>query len=455
MMNRSRKYTISGILTLLTVATTAGISRGGPEGIPAQLTPNINVFRESETVNGVTLEKDAHNIVICPAGTASPIAAQELHQTDDRFWAYEYSGNEPAVLGKFYISWGELLAHPQYASINGLRSFTGGKRYYVMSSITLQFRCNVGLTKLAECGNGRLEGDERCDLVHEGCNQTTCNPNVGYVCQNNVCSVYIPVLGGGSSSTASSQSSRITENWHTECRNGACVTVEGFGAPNQCQRGMRCESSNSSIVDRSRSTASASSASSTNDAAQETLTVIADGIHADADGSAVPTGVSDIAAFRFANAAGNPQSAIIDGIILNVDMGNVVIDTRSLKIYNNKNSTTKAPCTALYSSGENYPEDMISGSFLVWCAQLVESSVQTSVAPNAYETFILDADITNPQLNPATSSHVQVFLKNFSAPASALGGDQSHIRWFDGSPSEIRYRILQPQESISSTLYRN
>ena len=411
MMNRSQKYTISGVLTLLTVATTAGISRGGSEGIPAQLTPNINVFRESETVNGVTLEKDAHNIVICPAGTASPVADQALHQTDYRFWAYEYSGNEPAVLGKFYISLGELLANPQYESINTLRSFTGGKRYYVMSSIPLQFRCNVGLTKPAECGNGRLEGDERCDVVHEGCDQITCRPNVGYVCQNNVCKVYIPVLGGGSSSTATSQSSRIT--------------------------------------------ASSSSASSTIHAARETLTVITDGIHADADGSAVPTGVSDIAAFRFANAAGNPQSAIIDGIILNVDMGNVVIDSRSLKIYNNKNSTTKAPCTALYSSGENYPEDMISGSFLVWCDQLAESSVQTSVAPNAYESFVLDADITNPQLNPATSSHIQVFLKNFTAPASALGGAQSHIRWFDGSPSEIRYRILQPQESISSTLYRN
>src|SRR3989338_686945 len=101
MMNRSQKYTISGVLTLLTVATTAGISRGGSEGIPAQLTPNINVFRESETVNGVTLEKDAHNIVICPAGTASPVADQALHQTDYRFLSYEYSLNKTPLFFKF------------------------------------------------------------------------------------------------------------------------------------------------------------------------------------------------------------------------------------------------------------------------------------------------------------------------------------------------------------------
>ncbi|OGJ59395.1 hypothetical protein A2881_05380 [Candidatus Peribacteria bacterium RIFCSPHIGHO2_01_FULL_55_13] len=563
MMNRSQKYTISGVLTLLTVATTAGIGRGDPTGVPAQLTSNnINVFRETETMNGVTLRKDQHNIVICPANTESRVASADLERTTARFWVYQYSGREPAVTGEFYISPGELGVNPQYSAIDTLRRIAGGKRYYVMSAVTLQFKCNEGLSKKeecgdeyidmneqcddgnqtpndgcsqcqedfcedsdataefpggvgnvkakgtvrgtgrgggihmsadlcvdavtliehgcngtmvsvtnercpngcldgackpeAECGNGIQEGDEGCDVVHEGCNQDTCTANEGYVCQNNVCKVYIPILGGGSSSTASSQSSRINENWHTECRNSACVLVKGFGAPNQCQLGRPCGGSSSSIY-------SASSQSS--QGRLETSIISVQNANPDADGSAVPTGVSHVGQFRFTAAPSAPEEerdrAGLDALIFTVNASNVVVSTTNIHLYNKSDLTHGHTCRPLYPEGSPYAASSVSGLFLVICEGLRDSIVQVEIDPGDSQTFALKLDVMNPRLNGEHPSRLQVSLEQINLEQAVEFGvenAESRVRWFSFRHGQEAIRNLRfdvPYSFVKSTLYES
>ncbi|TSD00385.1 MAG: hypothetical protein Greene101449_184 [Candidatus Peregrinibacteria bacterium Greene1014_49] len=177
MPTRSQHIAVAGFLTIATFAITSGIQSS--PGIPAQLSDQpINVYSETEAVNGVTIHADEHNIVICPTGTDTPVATENLKATVIRFWVYKYSGKEPTIIGTFYISPGELTVHPQYRSMDTLRRIVGGERYYVMSSETLQFSCRSGLNKIAACGDGFVdEGTEQCDdgndIPGDGCSQCT------------------------------------------------------------------------------------------------------------------------------------------------------------------------------------------------------------------------------------------------------------------------------------------
>lgn len=177
MPTRSQHVAVAGFLTIATFAITSGIQRS--PGIPAQLSRQpINVYSEAEAAGGITIRANEHNIFICPQGTESRVALESLEATAARFWVYQYSRQEPAITGSFYMSPGELAVHPQYSSLDTLRRITGGERYYVMSSVTLQFACGAGLSKVAACGDGFVDaGTEQCDdgngTPSDGCSRCT------------------------------------------------------------------------------------------------------------------------------------------------------------------------------------------------------------------------------------------------------------------------------------------
>lgn len=444
MINRSQKYTISGILTLLTVATTAGVVTNDGSSIPAQLSElPINVFGPQDTPSGINVRANEHNVVTCPAGTTSRIASQTLEKTSIRFWVYEYSGGEPAVTGVFYVSPGELAVNPHFTPIDTLREFSGGKRYYIMSEIALQFRCGEGLTKAPVCGNGVLEIGESCDLVHEGCDQTMCTATPGYVCENNVCRVHIPVLGegGGSSSAASSDASSsqqssyniVIDESHTECSVNGCRLVVGLG-PNACSTDTDC-------------TVSSGSSASSGEQVRGSLSVRDGGLHP--SGQTIRDGHTEIGNFRFINAATAAQAATIDSIIFTVESTNVVMDARAFHIIR---GNIKAPCAALYLGGETYHSEQISGTFLVRCENLPHEGMAMRMQPGSSITLWLSGIIVDSQLNPQNTSRLQVSLRQFTDPAESFSPSTSHLRWIEGE-SDIRFALPLHDPVVSSTLF--
>jgi hypothetical protein len=188
-MKQGQKIVLSVGLALGGIAL---LSSTTAQHLSGQAAPQINVFSAVESGNGVTLRADEHNIVTCNEASSSAIATGNLERSSFRFWVYEYGGLEPQQQGKFYISPGEIAIHPEYEAIDTLRTFAGGKRYYVMSAVDLQFRCGQGLSKPGVCGDGILDRGEVCDTESAGCNQRTCTAADGYVCTANVCSIFIP-----------------------------------------------------------------------------------------------------------------------------------------------------------------------------------------------------------------------------------------------------------------------
>lgn len=98
MFTRSQKYTISGVLTLLTVATTAGIGKEDPGGVPAQLSGggNINVFRERIFYrNGETKAVGAQEE---QAASEAPVVSEPV--TSDPAPAPEPIVSDPVISGE-------------------------------------------------------------------------------------------------------------------------------------------------------------------------------------------------------------------------------------------------------------------------------------------------------------------------------------------------------------------
>ena len=186
----------------------------------------IHNFDAAETAKGISLEPDIHNYFTCSEGGTVDIDRSAF--SNDRFWIYEFNGNEPQHFdGDFLISEGELDHNPQYASIDTLRSLKPQKLYYVMTSVQLETECGSGIWAASICGDGicaetedinnctedcsfcgdgikveREECDDSNTAPGDGCSQS-CTIEVGYTCDENdrrsTCSLIIPELREASS----------------------------------------------------------------------------------------------------------------------------------------------------------------------------------------------------------------------------------------------------------------
>ncbi len=163
----------------------------------------------------------------------------------------------------------------------------------------------------------------------------------------------------------------------------------------------------------------------------------------------IPSGTNPIGQFRFTaatntNSKNGVNKATLSGIIFNVSATNVDIDGGSFKFYNSTDQNTQATCTILGSQSN-------SGALAVQCAGLPSTSVNTAVDSGQSVTFVLEANVTNP--NITGNSTLLVSLKDFSSIANlTFGSSASHLNWLDKDTSSTSfYWVEYPDTVVNST----
>lgn len=165
----------------------------------------------------------------------------------------------------------------------------------------------------------------------------------------------------------------------------------------------------------------------------------------DANGTAVPTGVSAIGQFKFTAAAnGNSKlgdnDVVLSGVVFNVNATNVQIDGTTIKMYNKADQTKTVTCSAYNASTFVGPLTTASGTMLVECKGLLATGgPDTKINQGNSSTFVLQTDVTNPNSASANGgvSVLQVSLQNFDSisrtPFGVVAGlaNRSHIQWID------------------------
>ncbi|PIR54570.1 hypothetical protein COU75_00155 [Candidatus Peregrinibacteria bacterium CG10_big_fil_rev_8_21_14_0_10_42_8] len=182
----------------------------------------------------------------------------------------------------------------------------------------------------------------------------------------------------------------------------------------------------------------------------------------DANGTSVPTGISAIGQFTMEAAAHNnskngANDFILDGIIFNVNATNVDIDASSFAFYNKADQTQKIACTP-YDQNKKRLSGKATGNIFVSCTGQADSVVNTEINEGTDETFVLQADIINPNNAAARGgiSVLQASLTQFdNIKYSEFDNDKSHIFWYDkdgGGFNEFLW-IEYPETTIRSTSY--
>lgn len=185
----------------------------------------------------------------------------------------------------------------------------------------------------------------------------------------------------------------------------------------------------------------------------------------DANGTAVPTGVSDIGQFKIAAAAHSNSNnglndVVLSGVIFNVTATNVNMAPSGFIFFNKANSTVTADCDPWFTSSTNEITGTASGSFLVRCESLLNSSVATDIDQGADMTFVLQANITNPDVTGANTSTVQVSLQQFDSITltdfSTAATTASHFSWLDRDNGTTEFQWIEyPETTVKSTSYQS
>jgi hypothetical protein len=192
----------------------------------------------------------------------------------------------------------------------------------------------------------------------------------------------------------------------------------------------------------------------------------------DANGTNVPTGVSDLGQFKIA-AAPNSNSkfglnkVVLSGVIFNVNATNVALDTTTFKFYNKSNSTATSSCTSMTSAGVALA-GTASGSFVVECKGLgAGTTVNTTIDQGTDQTFVLQANVTNNKVSSSATSTLQVTLQNFDSNSRTTfgpGSTSSHFEWIDqdtgtaacGTGTTCTFLWIEyPDTTVKSTSYQS
>jgi len=196
----------------------------------------------------------------------------------------------------------------------------------------------------------------------------------------------------------------------------------------------------------------------------------------DANGTAVPTGISAIGQFKIAaashsNSKNGDNDVVLSGVVFNVNATNVEISSGSFKLYNKADQTKKLVCNDYTLAGVSV-ENAASGTLLVQCSGIAANAMDSQISKGTDTTFVLEADITNPNSRAANGgvSVLQVSLSNFDnigrTPFGAIGAvtNRSHIQWFDsdqnsgyiGSTTAAVFNWVEyPETAVKSTSYNS
>ena len=193
----------------------------------------------------------------------------------------------------------------------------------------------------------------------------------------------------------------------------------------------------------------------------------------DANGTSVPTGISAIGQFKITAAAhGNSKNGdndvTLSGVIFNVNATNVTIGSATFKMYNKADQTKTVTCNDYYTDS-GLAVGVASGTLLVECKGLAASNVNTEIDEGTDSTFVLQADITDPnnQAGNGGVSVLQVTLQKFDDitttgfDAQDVPATRSHIQWIDKDQTntyangQVFLWIEYPETSVKSTSYNS
>src|SRR3989338_3640539 len=186
-----------------------------------------------------------------------------------------------------------------------------------------------------------------------------------------------------------------------------------------------------------------------------------------ADGTNVPTGTNKtIAEFKFTAATNNNtlngrNKATLSGLIFNISSTNVNFTAANFDLFNKNDQTQEINCVpydSYDSPGDAYSETMIADSFFVECKRSDNTAVNVEMDSGGSITLVLQADISNNQVQASAGSLLTVFLNNLSQ--GLLGGPGgmyaptpfgTHIQWLDGT--QVFSWVEYPETEIRSTNY--
>jgi len=190
--------------------------------------------------------------------------------------------------------------------------------------------------------------------------------------------------------------------------------------------------------------------------------------NADANGTTVPTGVYPIGQFKFAaaqnsNSRDGVNKVTLSGVVFSVNATNITIDSSTFKFYNKAAPSTTTTCTAYKASDYSSVSGVATGSLLVNCNDLAESTVSTEISAGADSTFVLQANVTNASVSASATSTLQVSMQNFDTKGKTSGygvgasSTYSYIYWTDkDSLSNVPFTWVEyPETVVNSTSYRS
>jgi hypothetical protein len=178
----------------------------------------------------------------------------------------------------------------------------------------------------------------------------------------------------------------------------------------------------------------------------------------DSNGTAVPTGLTDIGQFKFSSSPiDGSMDVSLNGIVFNVNATAVAIAADSFSIYNKNNPTKIHPCITKYLSGDVFTSANISGTFYVECSGIKASVVDSMVAEGSAPSFVLQANVVSPNLSGGRgfTSLLQIGVQGFANISDPFGTAGSHLQWVDSAGSSTFDAITYPSTSVKSTSYNS
>ena len=171
---------------------------------------------------------------------------------------------------------------------------------------------------------------------------------------------------------------------------------------------------------------------------------------------------SQIGQFTFSTDRSNSNdngntSAAFDQIIFDVDMSNLYIDHRYMKIYNVADPSVKVPCTVRKENG-SFNHSVLSEQYkyAVHCSGLIASPVNTSVNAGGSIVLALEGRVSGiPDTSTPSELHVSLSHFNNSSTPFGFGVNGSHINWIEthGDDHEMRNWIEYLTPVIRSSSY--
>ncbi|MBI3332168.1 hypothetical protein HYZ99_04405 [Candidatus Peregrinibacteria bacterium] len=171
----------------------------------------------------------------------------------------------------------------------------------------------------------------------------------------------------------------------------------------------------------------------------------------DANGTAVPTGVSPIGQFKFtaaanANSQNGLNKVVLENIVFVIDTSNVLLRAEDFRFYNKADASTKLTTVVTTLDGATVLTGNVTGQFLVRVSDLSASAVDAVIDQGEDATFVLEGNVLNPQISATSVSSLRV----------SLDLRDEFFSWFDqDTTSVLHHGVDLPDILIRSTLYQS